>query len=517
MFKAEISLNFALLFLLLSCSRENNSQSLQINRIFKVGAEKIPEVGTEALKTLEQKNKDSLLKTENSCVKPFPVPRVLSRREITNSLNGLFEIPVAEAAFKLKWPQSRSNYFSTMASDNNLNVAQMRLLLDDLETDLNPAIPKITEKYSCLLNLENIQKCDAIQNIYFLVFNRQASPEEIQKLNQLYVSNATEQNKSAGMINVLLAMIMHPNFLMRPEMEKTQNALEWTQSLQVFQSLLKDVKLPQKSLLNSEKIKIETPNISAGLKLFLNELLGTVYLSEETEKISHINKQQGAVMLQKFEATLLKMSGKKDLKLSDLIGQWSGDVFEKPNTLLFHPTVIGIHSGSGDTKPVERGNYILNALFCQSIAPPKGVAEINNEAFKSKPSATKVDHFNFRMSRPDCAVCHGTLEPLGFLFESVDSFGNAKSQFESLTVQKFKIASNEFSGASLEEFVSQALNSNVLRRCFATQYFRFAIGRKEKEQDKCLIDGLEKNLVDSGGSLAAMENFMLKIFEEKPK
>ena len=508
---------FASLFLLVSCSRENNSQSLQFNRNFKVGSEKVPEVEFETLKTIVQKNKDSLTKTENSCVKPFPMPRILSRREITNSLNGLFEIPVADAAFKLKWPQARSNYFSTMASDNNLSVAQMRLLLDELETDLIPVIPKITQKYSCLLNLENIQKCDAIKNIYFLVFNKQASPEEIQKLNQMYVANATEQNKSAGLLNVLLAIIMHPNFLMRPEMEKTESGLQWAQNLKVFQSLLKDVKLPQKSMLNSETMKIETTNISAGLKLFLNELLGTVYLSEETEKIAHLNKQQGALLLQKFEATLLKMTDKKDLKLSDLIGQWSADAFDKPNTILFHPTVIGIHSGSGDTKPVERGNYILNALFCQSIAPPKGVSEINNEAFKSKPSATKVDHFNFRMSRPDCAVCHGTLEPLGFLFESIDSYGNAKSQFESLPIQNFKIASNEFSGASLEEFINQAQNSNLLRRCFATQYFRYAIGRTEKDQDKCLIDGMEKSLVDSGGSLAAMESYMLKIFEEKIK
>ncbi len=157
---------FASLFLLVSCSRENNSQSLQFNRNFKVGSEKVPEVEFETLKTIVQKNKDSLTKTENSCVKPIPMPRILSRREITNSLNGLFEIPVADAAFKLKWPQARSNYFSTMASDNNLSVAQMRLLLDELETDLIPVLPKITQKYSCLLNLENIQMCDAIKNIY---------------------------------------------------------------------------------------------------------------------------------------------------------------------------------------------------------------------------------------------------------------------------------------------------------------------------------------------------------------
>lgn len=515
-FPMALPVTFVLSALLLACSRENNAQTLNI----KMAKKSESAIKThDPLSKAEQQGVVNSAQQNSKCELPLPVPRVLSRREITSTLKSVFGIPLAENSFQLKWPQSRSNYFSTMASDNNLSASQLRVLLDDIESDLISVVPKILEKYSCLKNQDAGKQCDAIEQIFSQLLNRKPSVIELQKLSQNYTSTLLAQNQQNALLNVLLSIVMHPDFLMRPELEKQDSSnqgdikLSASRSESIFKSLLRDGILPAQGFANELKTSETGKGISIGLKYFLNELLGTIYLTEETAKISHINKQQGEAMLQKFELTLSKMNQKIELKLSDLIGQWSGDAFEKPNTLFFHPTVIGIHSGSGDTKPVERGNYILKALFCQSIAPPKGVAEINNAAFKSKPAATKADHFNFRMSRPDCAACHGTLEPLGFLFEPIDSYGNAKAQFETLPPQKFKISSNEFSNGSLEEFVAQAQNSSVLRRCFATQYFRYAIGRKEKDSDKCLIDDIEKSLIDSSGSLVAMENYMLKLYE----
>jgi hypothetical protein len=97
-------------------------------------------------------------------------------------------------------------------------------------------------------------------------------------------------------------------------------------------------------------------------------------------------------------------------------------------------------------------------------------------------------------ARAECArACHEKLDPLGFAFEHYDGIGRYRTMDNGGVVdargevlldgevKPFKDA------IALSAVLAQ---SDHVRRCFATQWMRFALGRHEQQEDAASIDEL---------------------------
>jgi hypothetical protein len=101
-------------------------------------------------------------------------------------------------------------------------------------------------------------------------------------------------------------------------------------------------------------------------------------------------------------------------------------------------------------------------------------------------------------------TCHTTINPAGFAFEAFDSLGQARTMDNgepvdttgTLTIDGKKVS---FDGAV--EFSQVLGGSDTVRRCYETQWFRYALGREETEEDACMLSSIDTRARDKGAAI----------------
>lgn len=170
-----------------------------------------------------------------------------------------------------------------------------------------------------------------------------------------------------------------------------------------------------------------------------------------------------------------------------------------------HPAILSAGSNPDATSPVRRGLFVLERFLCRHVpAPPP-------DAPMTPPSTpglrTTRERFEAHTTDDRCAACHRAIDPIGFGFEAYDPIGRFRDEENGATVD----ASGEldlddrtivFDGA--EELVQALASSPTVRRCFATQVFRFTIGRKESRADAAMIDALAGEFERQGRTIVPL-------------
>jgi hypothetical protein len=154
------------------------------------------------------------------------------------------------------------------------------------------------------------------------------------------------------------------------------------------------------------------------------------------------------------------------------------------------PAVLAAHSHEGESGPVPRGVLIRQNILCQLLPPPP--PDVDNIPPPPSPNQTTRERFEQHSSDPVCAGCHAQIDPLGFGFEHYDELG----AWRDVDLNGFSVdASGEILGTDVDRAfdgaveLAQALaSSEDVRRCYATQWLRFALARAETEADTCSID-----------------------------
>jgi hypothetical protein len=117
---------------------------------------------------------------------------------------------------------------------------------------------------------------------------------------------------------------------------------------------------------------------------------------------------------------------------------------------------------------------------------------------------TTRDQVQAKTAAPQCQACHRDINPVGFAYESFDSLGRFRTQDHgenvdatgALTLDGQQVA---FQGAV--EFAAELGASDKAKRCYETQWFRFAYGRKEGNDDACLLSEIDDKLAGTDYSL----------------
>ena len=174
--------------------------------------------------------------------------------------------------------------------------------------------------------------------------------------------------------------------------------------------------------------------------------------------------------------------------------------------LLTQASLLTLHAHQNETSPVHRGLFIRDRLMCQPPPPAPDDADI------ALPAATGEETTRERLLRhradPACSSCHELMDPIGFAFEHYDETGRYRESQGDLPIDsKGNISASEdldgeFDGAL--QLTQLLADSQQVRRCIATQYYRFAFGQDGDLNSNCSAELAKRALVDSGGNFRDM-------------
>jgi hypothetical protein len=137
--------------------------------------------------------------------------------------------------------------------------------------------------------------------------------------------------------------------------------------------------------------------------------------------------------------------------------------------------------------PIARGRILRERLLCVDIPPPPPPADVPlpqprpGETTRARVTATIA-------SEAACSACHQLMDPLGFAFEHYDALGAWRATEEGLAVDSSGDVEPEYDSGNHVKFADavelmQALSRQpVVSQCLVTQWFRYAMHRRENEQ-----------------------------------
>lgn len=172
--------------------------------------------------------------------------------------------------------------------------------------------------------------------------------------------------------------------------------------------------------------------------------------------------------------------------------------------LLTHASQLAIRAFPAGTRPIIRGKFVRERLLCAVVPPPPPGA--NNVAPPPDPTKTTREQYEAHASDPKCSGCHETFDDLGFAFEHYDHAGRFRLTEFGLDID----ASGQIASPAVGPFedgvelAHQLADSDVVRRCFVTQVFRFSFGRLEVTDDACVLDRLDQGFAASETDILAL-------------
>jgi hypothetical protein len=157
------------------------------------------------------------------------------------------------------------------------------------------------------------------------------------------------------------------------------------------------------------------------------------------------------------------------------------------------------------TSIVHRGVAIRTLIMCQVVAaPPPNVPALGPIDANLSQAQRLAQH----RQNATCASCHDNIDSLGTPFESFDAVGRPRTVDEAghpidTSGALTRSRDTQLNGPVTDGngLVSKLAQSTEVSDCFATQLYRFSMGRKEEDGDACSQFTMKKQFTDSGGDV----------------
>ena len=170
--------------------------------------------------------------------------------------------------------------------------------------------------------------------------------------------------------------------------------------------------------------------------------------------------------------------------------------------LLTQASILAKNAKPNQSSPIHRGKFVRERLLCQMLPPPPNNIKI--EPPDIDPNATTREKFAEHDANPACSGCHSLMDPIGFGFEHYDAIGKWRAEDHGLPVDasgelaqtRDPAIEGPFDGAV--ELAGRLAESDQVRQCVVTQWFRFGYGRGEGEEDQCTLDEVNQAFAASG-------------------
>jgi hypothetical protein len=141
------------------------------------------------------------------------------------------------------------------------------------------------------------------------------------------------------------------------------------------------------------------------------------------------------------------------------------------------------------TSFIRRGKMVREGLLCTHVPdPPPDVdaSETNVPATADARTRAMVHR-----TKPECSSCHALFDPLGFAFENFDAIGKFRATENGKPVDAHAdiTETTALNGTVKDalELVGKLAAADEVRKCVATQWLRYGLGRDETGDDDASI------------------------------
>lgn len=166
--------------------------------------------------------------------------------------------------------------------------------------------------------------------------------------------------------------------------------------------------------------------------------------------------------------------------------------------LMTQASVLASAAHADQSSPILRGVLVRQNFFCQQLPSPP--PDVDNVPPDPDPNATTRERFAEHTASPDCAGCHLLIDPIGFGFEAYDAIGKYRTMEGTLPVDD----SGELINTDIDgpfnggvELANMMATSDQVRECVASQWFRYAFGRSQTDDDECTTDHMNEAFAES--------------------
>jgi hypothetical protein len=159
--------------------------------------------------------------------------------------------------------------------------------------------------------------------------------------------------------------------------------------------------------------------------------------------------------------------------------------------LLTQPSFLAMTGSPDGSNPVKRGKAVYQKLLCGELPPPPPNVP---PAKPASAGGTTRERFA-EHDRNECAkACHALMDPIGFAFEHYDGIGRYRTQDNQQPVDatgSIELDGSDQPFANAIELTQILATSDTVRSCFAKQWFRFAVGRVETDDDAPTLSSVQ--------------------------
>jgi hypothetical protein len=180
------------------------------------------------------------------------------------------------------------------------------------------------------------------------------------------------------------------------------------------------------------------------------------------------------------------------------------DLPEGRRGVLTQASILLITSNPTRTSPVKRGKWILENILAEPPPPPPpDVPELEDEGELLGSLRERMEQHR---ANPACAVCHQTMDVLGFGMENFDAVGawrDRDGRFE-IDASGTLPGGAEFQGAGELMDVLIAQKREAFCRCLTEKMLTYALGRGLDAADRCTVKGIAESLAEEDDRFSAL-------------
>lgn len=159
---------------------------------------------------------------------------------------------------------------------------------------------------------------------------------------------------------------------------------------------------------------------------------------------------------------------------------------------------LASHAYDGASSPIARGVFVLRNMLCLQLEVPPGLVTSPPEEIEG---TTARERLSMHRESELCASCHDRIDPIGLAMEHFDGIGRWRDRYENgraidATGTLDRPAGEFDGGLELTEILK---DSRLTWDCYATNWYRYAVGRVEETADSCAIDLLTEQFKGTGG------------------
>lgn len=185
--------------------------------------------------------------------------------------------------------------------------------------------------------------------------------------------------------------------------------------------------------------------------------------------------------------------------------------------LLTQAAILAGTAHAANQSPIFRGKFVLEYLLCNPPSPPPNntipaaTKMLPADAVVTTRQRLEMEH----EGATSCAGCHRIIDGFGFAFENYDAIGAYRTEepvldrtdtgktvgklpvnAQTKVINTFDIDGDYPDGVALTKKLA---TSEQAAQCFVQNYYKYALGRPQTEQDGCAIRQLTDALLGARG------------------